>query len=310
MAVSEFDIIERYFQWACARPEVIVGIGDDAAELAAESQRLLLDVSQIQEGREFAADQEPASAAHRLLAAASARLLARGATPLAFTLALSLPDADEAWLASFSQGLAGFARRQQLDLIGGDTTRGPRSAVIHLHGALAADRTPIPSRGAAPGDLIYLCGELGDGALAVLQAAGELQLVRADRERADRAWRFPDIRPECAGLGGGLASSATAITSTLAQDLQMLLDASGCGATLQVQQLPLGPALRNNLDRAGGWNIAMHGPALGALCFTVPASAQAEFEQRAARIEAPCAWVGMVDRNPGLRWQTDDGSAM
>lgn len=311
MPASEFEIIERYFTWpASERREIVLGVGDDAAELALGSDRLLLDVTQVQEGRDFAAGDDAASVAHRLLAAAAAKVSARGARPLAFTLALSLPDADEAWLQSFSQGLAGFARTHDIALIGGDTTRGPRSAVIHLHGTLAADQAPVPAADAGTGDLIYVSGVIGDAALAVLHSTGELQLARAEREAAEQAWRFPDICSDCGAAIVGVASSAVAVTTTLAEGLESLLETGHRGATIQVQRLPLGPALRNNLERAGGWNLAVHGPALGPLCFTVPVAAQAAFEQHNSRLDPPCTWIGMVERRTGIRWQLDDGSEL
>ena len=310
MALSEFEIIERFFTWPPAPGwEIVLGVGDDAAEITtAPRERLILDVSQIREGSDFDPEDDAASVGHRLLAAAAARLAARGAEPLVFTLALSLPAADHEWLGAFSRGLAELARRNDIALIGGDTTRGPRAAVMHLHGTVTGDTPPVPDRGAAPGDLIYVGGHFGDAALAVLHLTGELQLPLAERQAAYQALRFPSPSVPCAGVIAGLASSATEVSASLATDLEALLARSGCGASVQVERLPLGPALRNNLERAGGWSIAVHGPALGQLCFTVPAGAQEQFDHRNSRLEPPCTWIGVVERLRGLRCLMDDGS--
>lgn len=312
MAASEFDIIERYFTWApSGRREIVLGVGDDAAEVALPAgARLLLDVSQIREHQEFQRGDDAGSVAHRLLADAAVRSAARGATPIAFTLALSLPAPDAPWLEGFSTGLADLARTHDIALIGGDTTRGPRSAVLHMHALLAPGIEPLSDRNAASGDLIYVAGRFGDAGLAVLHEAGELQLPRRERQLAEQALRYPVPELPAAGVIAGLASSAAAIRQTLAKDLEQLLTASGCGATIQVQRLPLGAALHANLDRAGGWNVALHGPALGQLCFTVPESAQVVFEQRIAALGQVCTWIGMVERNQGLRYVMDDGSEL
>lgn len=312
MSCSEFDIIERFFHWPGAqRPQVLLAVGDDAAELALDSrQRLLLDVSSACEGSEFQSDEDGAVVAHRLLAAAATGLAARGARPLAFTLALSLPDGESDWLRAFSRGLAACARTVDLALIGGDTTRGPRAVVLHLHGTLPADCDPVMPNGAGPGDLIYVGGRFGDAGLALLHRAGELQLVRVDRDTAYAAAHYPHPASSYGHALAGIASAARAITESPSKALAALLHASGCGGTVQVEQLPLGTALRNNFDRAGGWNIAWHGPAPATLCLTVPAAAQAHFEQRCAQLGVDCTWIGWVERAPGLRATLADGGEL
>lgn len=311
MASSEFDIIERFFTWPSTRSEAIVlGVGDDAAEIALGGQhRLLVDLAQIREGRDFQADDDPAVVGYRLLADASTRLFARAAEPLAFTLALSLPEADENWLQRFSQGLAQCARRYDIALIGGDTTRGPRAAVLHLHGTIGAEG-PVPERGARAGDLVYVCGACGDAALALLHLAGELQLPLPERERALRALQYPQPELAWARAIAGLASSATEMIDGPARSLDALLARSGCGASIQAQRLPLGEAAQSQLQRAGGWTLAWQGPTPGGLCFTLPADAQQAFEHRNAGLARPCSWIGLVERAPGLRCHTDDGTEL
>ncbi len=311
MSASEFEIIERFFTWPATRQEeILLGVGDDAAEIKpAKDCRLLVDVGQIREGKDFQPQDDAASVGHRLLAAAMARVAARGALPLAFTLALSMPQADESWLTAFSGGLAALARRYDIALIGGDTTRGPRAAVLHLHGNVRTD-TLVTDNGAGVGDLIYVSGTFGDAALALLHLAGELQLPARERDAAFQALRFPEPPVASVTSIAGLASAAAAVDDGLSQSLERLLGESGCGATVQVQRLPLGTALQQNLQRAGGWSIPWNGPSPAQLCFTIPPAAQARFERRNAALSRPCTWIGLVERNSGLRAQLDDGSAV
>ncbi len=311
MSASEFEIIERFFTWPATRKEeIVLGVGDDAAEIRpAKDCQLLVDVRQIREARDFQPQDDAASVGHRLLAAAVARVAARGALPVAFTLALSMPDADESWLAAFSTGLAALARRYDIALIGGDTTRGPRAAVLHLH-ANVRTGTLIAADGAGVGDLIYVGGTFGDAALALLHMTGELQLPARERETAYRALQFPEPPLASVPAIAGLASAAVAVSDGLSQSLEQLLTSSGCGATVQVEQLPLGTALQQHLQRAGGWSIPWHGPSPAQLCFTIPPAAQARFEQRNAALSRPCTWIGFVEGNKGLRAQLDDGSAV
>lgn len=313
MSVSEFDIIERFFHWPCLqRPEVRLSVGDDAAELALSAhERLVLQSTQYLEGVDFHREDSADSVAHRLLAKAASSLAACGAKPFSFTLALSMPAAaSEDWLQAFSRGLENSARTMQLALIGGDTTRGPRAAVLHVHGTLPDHIAPTPRTGAAPGDLVYVTGQFGDAALALLHETGELQLIRADREAATRALRFPDVNLASGSAAAGIARCARAIDTSLMENLAGMLADSGCGATVQAHYVPLGPATRNNLERAGGWNLPWNGPAPGTLCFIVPAAEQARFERALQEAESECTWIGLVERSPGLRCYLEDGSAL
>ena len=135
--MGEFDLIERYFKrpGRLARPVVSLGIGDDCALLQpAPGTQFAISSDMLVEGRHFFPTVDPAALGHKALAVNLSDLAACGAKPLAFTLALALPQADEAWLASFSHGLLALADEHGCELVGGDTTRGPLNICITVFG--------------------------------------------------------------------------------------------------------------------------------------------------------------------------------
>src|SRR3954470_18587298 len=123
--LSEFDLIKQYF--TRARPgRAVLGIGDDCALLApSPGMQLAVSSDMLVEGRHFFAGADPAKLGHKCLAVNLSDLAAMGAKPLAFTLALALPDAHPEWLAPFAQGMLSLADEHECELIGGDTTKGP-----------------------------------------------------------------------------------------------------------------------------------------------------------------------------------------
>ncbi|MGH8562039.1 MAG: thiamine-phosphate kinase, partial [Nevskiales bacterium] len=165
--IGEFDIIREYFTRPLQRPESALGIGDDAALLRVpEGQELAMTVDTMVAGRHFPAYATPEDIGWKSLAVNLSDLAAMGAEPSGFTLALTLPEPDRDWLGRFAQGLFELAREFNLDLIGGDTTRGPLSITIAAHGLVPAGQA-LRRSGARPGDLVCVTGTLGDAALAL-----------------------------------------------------------------------------------------------------------------------------------------------
>src|SRR5260370_20463846 len=128
MPLSEFALIERYFRTCGAqRPDVLAGIGDDAALLAvAPEAELVAATDTLVAGVHFPHQSAPASIGHRCLAVNLSDLAAMGARPAWALLALTLPDADEGWLAEFAAGFRALALAHEGGLVGGDPTRGAR----------------------------------------------------------------------------------------------------------------------------------------------------------------------------------------
>jgi thiamine-monophosphate kinase len=183
--LGEFDLIRRYFKRSVGPRRALLGIGDDCALLSAPSEgALAVSTDMLVEGHHFFADVDAAALGHKALAVNLSDLAAMGAKPIGFTLALALPDADERWLAGFSAGLFALADAHDCELMGGDTTRGPRTISITVLGevppALALRRD-----GARPGDEIWVSGCLGAAAWAVEDRVG--RQAAATDESSDQA---------------------------------------------------------------------------------------------------------------------------
>jgi len=303
--MGEFDLIKRYFH----RPELrsgqdmVLGPGDDCAllqlpfkhQLAVTSDTFVADVH-------FFADMSADKIAQRCLAASVSDLAAMGATPAWFNLCLTLPQADENWLSSFSQGLAEQAIACGISLAGGDTTRGPLTISIHAMGWTPIGQA-ITRSGAQPGDAIMVSGSLGDS------AAG-LRVMQDQRDAEDTlSKRFWNPTPRIA-LGQWLRNKATAcldVSDGLVQDLGHILTASGCGADLQLLDFPLSPELQLHVPLSQAQNYALSGGEDFELCFTLPARYAADAQAYSKAQGLPLTAIGQVSAELGCRvWQGDE----
>lgn len=276
---SEFEIIRRYF----SRPAraALLGVGDDAALLQPEAGAVLaVSTDLLLEGRHFAPGAQPRSLGHKALAVNLSDMAAMGATPRWATLGLALPAADEAWIAAFAEGFYALAARFGVDLVGGDTTRGPLCICVTILGEVPANLA-LMRGGARPGDDLWISGELG-GAACALQGAGG----------ADAARRLHEPEPRVA-LGErlrGIATAAIDVSDGFAQDLGHLLERSGVGAVVQYALLPKFPCddlrLQQRCALAGGDDYE--------LAFTAPQAARREIEALAGTLRLALARVGSI----------------
>ena len=308
--LSEFDLIKQYFQRQTAG-RAVLGIGDDCALLApAPGMQMAISCDMLVEGRHFFAGADARMLGHKSLAVNLSDLAAMGATPRAFTLALSLPSADRAWLEGFSAGLFALADAHQCELIGGDTTKGPLNICITVFGEVAPGRA-LRRDAARAGDDIWISGTLGDARLALAGYRNELALGAG--QLAAAATRMHGPTPRVA-LGMALSAQAAAhaaidISDGLVGDLGHILAASRVGATLDVDALPAGPvlatqptALRRSFCAAGGDDYE--------LCFTAPASQRAAVMAAAALAATAVTRVGVIDAEAGLRLVDAAGGAL
>jgi thiamine-monophosphate kinase len=304
---SEFDIIARYFtSGVVQRTDVVLGIGDDCALLEVPAGRqLAVSIDTLVERTHFRPQADPQALGHKALAVNLSDLAAMGAEPAWATLALTLPRADEAWLAAFAGGFLALAAHHGVQLVGGDTTRGPLSITVQVHGFVEPGRA-IRRDGARPGDLVYVTGTLGDAGLALLAQQGlfvepgTLEFLRA---RLDR----PTPRLAEGRALVGLASAAVDVSDGLAADLGHVCERSRVGATLHLDRLPCSPAVRAYVAETGDWSVPLSSGDDYELCFTVPESLQAEVEALRGRLDCGVTWIGTIERSAGLRCVGADG---
>ncbi|WP_334188094.1 thiamine-phosphate kinase [Noviherbaspirillum sp.] len=307
--LSEFDLIARYFTRPPRRKDVAAGIGDDCALLVPESgSELAISSDMLVEGRHFFPDADPYALGHKCLAVNLSDLAAMGAEPVAFTLALALPEVNPEWLAPFSGGLLELADRHGCELIGGDTTKGPRNICITIFGKVPSGRA-LRRNAARVGDDIWVSGTLGDARLALAGYRGELPLDEQALATAAERMHRPTPRVALGIALRGIAHAAIDISDGLAGDIAHILKQSGVGACLQVDALPAGPMLamqdqptRRHFMLAGGDDYE--------LCFTAPAPMRDAVLQAGAASGTTVTRVGRIEAAPGLRVVDPDGTVL
>lgn len=299
--LSEFDLIARFFTRPLrAGSPAALGIGDDCALLAPSTgMQLAISSDMLVEGRHFFPDTDPFLLGHKCLAVNLSDLAAMGAKPLAFTLALSLPEANAGWLAQFSQGMLALADQYQCELIGGDTTKGPLTICITIFGEVRQE-TALRRTAAHVGDDIWVSGTLGDARLALAGYQQEMTLSAETLQAAGQRLHAPAPR---VALGIGLqaiAHAAIDISDGLAGDLGHILQQSRVGATVNADALPAGPMLaRQSLDMRRRFCLA--GGDDYELCFTAPLARRAAVLAAAAASGTDVTRIGVIEPAPGLR---------
>ncbi len=298
--MGEFELIWRYFaKDAGADPRVVLGIGDDCALLAPRAGFLTaFSTDMLVEGRHFYPDVDAQSLGHKALAVNLSDLAAMGATPLAFTLALAVPAVEPAWLHGFSSGLRATAEGFSCPLVGGDTTRGPRTISIAILGEVAADRAPRRSA-AQPGHDIWISGRLGAAALAVRLIDGQAEATPAEREAALRALNWPTPQVALGQALGGLAAAMIDISDGLAGDLGHILERSGVGAEIWVDAVPAAAALATQ-DEATRLGCVLAGGDDYELCFTAPPERRGAILEVAGALGLEVGRVGQIVAGAGL----------
>lgn len=280
---------------------MVLGIGDDCALLDPPAgKQLVVTLDTLVAGRHFTADVDPESLGHKSLAVNLSDLAAMGAEPAWATLALTLPDVDEQWLAAFASGFAGLAAEHDVQLVGGDTTRGPLSISIQLLGFVDPGMA-LRRDGARPGDLVYVTGELGLAALELsLRQKGQLDWLADALDR-------PCPRIEEGLALAGIASSAIDISDGLLADLGHICEASGSGASIQCARLPLEQRVKRHIQATGDWSMPLSGGDDYQLCFTVPPGRRQQLEQLQAEQGFRFAMIGEIESTPDIQVFLPDG---
>lgn len=303
-APSEFELIARHFRRPARDPGVVLGVGDDCTLLApSPGQQLAVSVDTSVAEVHFPAAAPPAAIGHRALAVSLSDLAAMGAKPRWCLMSLTLAEADDAWLADFAAGFHALCESAEISLVGGDVTRGQLAIGVTVHGEVPPGEA-LRRSGARPGDLLAVTGTLG-GAHGGLEAwqAGERDLAHP----LLRAYLLPQPRL-AAGLAlRGLASAAIDLSDGLLADLGHLLEASGVGATLEPEALPLADGLVEALGIQGARDAALSGGDDYELLLAIPPERLAEARRRLAELALPLTVIGGCEAAPGLRGVALDG---
>lgn len=311
MSATEFEIIRRYFKrQQLQRNDVIAGIGDDAAllQVPADSE-LVVCMDTLVAGVHFPEDTPAAAIGHKALAVNLSDLAAMGATPTWATLSLTLPDSDPAWLEDFSQAFFRLADRHGVQLVGGDTTRGPLSVTVQAHG-LVPRGTALRRQGAQPGDRIYITGTLGDAGLA-LQLGDHADT--ALRQRLD----YPQPRVAAGQLLRDYASAAIDVSDGLLADLGHLLEAdqqgTSLGASINIDALPRSAVFAATTQQPGliqqdlFYALPLSAGDDYELCFSVPEPSCEVMEAALLNQAIACTAIGIIEQQSGIRCHKANG---
>ena len=333
--MGEFDLIERYFKGPARVMQaamqgatkdvssgVTLGIGDDCALLQpAAGMQLAISSDMLVDGRHFLSTVDPYKLGHKALAVNLSDLAACGAKPLAFTLALALPRADEAWLAPFSRGLLALAAAHNCALIGGDTTQGPLNICITVFGEVPKASALLRS-GAKTGDDIYVSGTVGDARLALEVFRGNIELSSPAFAIARARMETPTPRVQLGMALRGIASSAVDVSDGLLGDLSHILRQSGVGAAIDTsiainlmninlvatEAMNTPATCQFNLEKQLEYVLA--GGDDYELAFTAPASQRSAVQAAAVASNTPVTRIGQIQAEPGLRLIDSQGQVV
>lgn len=284
---SEFELIARHF--SRTTPSAILGPGDDCALVApSPGMTLAMTTDMLVEGTHFLPDTDPVELGWKTLAVNLSDLAAMGAKPRWVLLAGALPTADECWIAAFAEGFFRCAQRYGTELVGGDTTRGPRNLCVTAIGELPAGDA-LRRDGAGIDDDIWVSGQPGLAALGLAHLQGRVLLPGALAQRCVTALQRPQPRIELGLRLRGLASAAIDVSDGLLADLGHILERSGCAADLFEGQFPLippgsPPRLAREAQIGGGDDYE--------LCFTAPIKARQQIVMLAAELDLPLWRIG------------------
>ncbi|RDF12102.1 thiamine-phosphate kinase [Haemophilus paraphrohaemolyticus] len=292
--MGEFDLIKRYFSRKSLQNEVILSVGDDCAITSISAgYQLAITTDTLVEGTHFLPSISPAALAYKSVAVNLSDLAAMGATPTWVSLALTLPEIKEAWLAEFSQSLFAILDRYSMSLIGGDTTKGPLSITLTAQGFLPENQGLFRHQ-AKVGDWIFVSGFLGDS------AAG-LDLLLQNRKIENESDRYfiqrhlhPTPRVELGLALRAFSCCALDISDGLLADLGHILERSQVGAEIYLENLPLSHHLCTQYEQTQAEKFALTGGEDYELCFTVSEEKREEMEQvlRSQGIKVTC--IGQI----------------
>jgi len=312
MGTSEFDVIDLYFKPGRSREDVIVGIGDDCAVLDVPTgKRLLTSTDTLIAGLHFPEHTSPEDIAAKTVAVNFSDLAAMGAEPTWVTLALTLPDVDHRWLKAFSSSFHRAIDEYNVQLIGGDTTKGNLSLTLQVMGFIDVGKCMLRAN-AKPGDLIFVSGYLGDAALGLAMQQKKIALPdEAATYCLDRLNR-PTARVELGQAISDYSKCAIDISDGLFVDLTHIMDASQCGANIELNSIPLSAPVRKYLADITN-QLELRELMTGddyELCFTADESHSQTIYAIAEKYHIPITCIGIINSSKELTCTEGNGHAI
>jgi len=308
--VAEFELINQYFRSiAIQRDDVRLGIGDDCAvmELPAGCQ-LAMSTDTLVAGVHFPQLTSAEDIGYKALAANLSDLAAMGATPAWASLSLTLPEDDHDWLSRFSRGFAELLQRYNIQLVGGDTTRGPLSITVTVCGFLTRDKA-LRRDAAKPGELIFVTGTIGDAGIGLKKILASIDYQGSLQHCVSRLNR-PTPRVELAMALTAVSACAIDISDGLFADLGHITQQSGCGARLQLENIPLSSELQQYYGPAVDWQQVIGDGDDYELCFTLAADNRAVLDDLARQTATRVTCIGEITADTGIECILPDGSRL
>jgi len=293
---SEFDLIARYFTHPTRH--TLLGVGDDAALFKVRRvMALAVSTDMLVEGRHFFNDADPEKLGHKALAVNLSDMAAMGATPRWATSSVALPRADAKWVAGFMRGFLRLARKHDVDLVGGDTTRGPLNLCVQIMGEVPPHKA-LRRDAARAGDDIWVSGTLGDAALAVAARKREIVLNKAELAAASRRLDVPTPRVELGIALRGIARSAIDVSDGLLADLGHICERSRVAAVVEFDRLPASPLVRRHRAKSAAQRALLAGGDDYELCFTATPGRRTAVESAASHAGVHVTRIGRILRAP------------
>ena len=295
--MKEFSIIDTFFkQQSHQRKDVLLGIGDDAAlTIVPAGQALVTTTDTLLGGVHFLADAEPAAIARKAVAVNLSDLAAMGAEPAWISLSISLPQADEDWLKAFAAGISEMMQFYSIQLIGGDTVQGPLAVTITAQGFVPPEQALMRSK-AKPGDLIYVTGTLGDAGLGLDVLLNKVAIKDTDNvSYLLNRLHNPSPRLLVGASLRRIANACIDLSDGLSSDIRHILQASHCGATINVDKLPLSCAMRESVDPQKAIEYALSAGDDYELLFTVSEEQKGKLETAMANTSVSFSCIGQLN---------------
>jgi thiamine-monophosphate kinase len=300
--MSEFDIIKQFF----TRPthHTNLSVGDDAALInVSKGYELTVSTDMLVADTHFFHDAAPYDIGWKSLAVNVSDMAAMSSQPKWATLAIALPHMNETWLSEFSRGFFACANTFNVDLIGGDTTRGPLNISVTIMGEVPAGKA-LRRDGAKVGDDIWISGTLGDAALGLAHLKNKLHskfnLDDGYIEYCLDALHRPQPRVALGLALVDLAHSAIDISDGLLSDLGHILSASKVGATIQLSKLPCSLFISKHLNEKQIQQCILAGGDDYELCFTAPQKNRSAIKKISEELHLPIALAGNIHAGAGL----------